>query len=63
VAALLTVAACVAFGITTGVTPDDRNAKERLADGISPMTGMDLNGPTAVFKSVCRTRSSRGPSR
>jgi formate C-acetyltransferase len=62
VGSLLPVASYVAFGLTTGATPDGRKAKERLADGISPSTGMDVNGPTAVFKSVCRIDHRRCPN-
>jgi formate C-acetyltransferase len=62
VGSLLPVASYVAFGMTTGATPDGRKAKERLADGISPTTGMDVNGPTAVFKSVCRIDHRRCPN-
>ena len=62
VGSLLPVASYVAFGMTTGATPDGRKAKERLADGISPTTGMDVNGPTAVFKSVCTIDHYRCPN-
>ncbi len=62
VGSLLPVASYVAFGQSTGATPDGRKAKERLADGISPTTGMDLNGPTAVFKSVCTIDHLRCPN-
>jgi pyruvate formate-lyase/glycerol dehydratase family glycyl radical enzyme len=62
VASLLPVASYVAFGMTTGATPDGRHAKERLADGISPTAGVDLEGPTAVFKSVCTIDHRRCPN-
>jgi formate C-acetyltransferase len=62
VASLIPVSSYVAFGMSTGATPDGRKARERLADGISPITGMDLNGPTAVFKSVCRIDHRRCPN-
>lgn len=54
IASLLPVSSYVAFGITTGATPDGRHAKEPIADGISPQNGVDLNGPTAAAKSVSR---------
>jgi formate C-acetyltransferase len=52
VPALLPVASYVAFGMSTGATPDGRHAREPLADGISPFYGSDKKGPTAVMKSV-----------
>jgi pyruvate formate-lyase/glycerol dehydratase family glycyl radical enzyme len=62
VGSLLPVASYVAFGMTTGATPDGRKAKERLADGISPTAGMDLKGLTAAFKSVCTIDHRRCPN-
>ncbi len=42
-------------GQLTGATPDGRKAGEILADGtMSPMHGMDKNGPTAVLKSAMK---------
>jgi pyruvate-formate lyase len=42
-------------GALTGATPDGRYAGEVLADGtMSPMRGMDLNGPTAIIKSALK---------
>lgn len=42
-------------GLLTGATPDGRKAGEILADGtVSPMQGMDNNGPTAVMKSALK---------
>jgi formate C-acetyltransferase len=52
VPALLPVASYVAFGMSTGATPDGRHSHEPLADGISPYYGSDKKGPTAVMKSV-----------
>jgi formate C-acetyltransferase len=52
VPALLPVASYVAFGMSTGATPDGRVARSPLADGISPNYGADKKGPTAVMKSV-----------
>ncbi len=42
------------FGSLTGATPDGRLAEEPLSEGISPVQGMDANGPTAVVKSMAR---------
>ncbi|RJX26976.1 MAG: formate C-acetyltransferase [Dethiobacter sp.] len=42
-------------GALTGATPNGRFAGDVLADGtMSPMRGMDLNGPTAVIKSALK---------
>jgi pyruvate formate-lyase/glycerol dehydratase family glycyl radical enzyme len=42
-------------GAQTGATPDGRYAGEYLADGaLSPVQGMDTNGPTAVIKSAAK---------
>ena len=42
----------VYFGAVTGATPDGRRAGMPLSEGISPVQGMDRNGPTAVLKST-----------
>jgi pyruvate formate-lyase/glycerol dehydratase family glycyl radical enzyme len=52
IASLLPVSSYVAFGLTTGATPDGRHAGQPIADGISPQNGADKNGPTAAAKSV-----------
>jgi trans-4-hydroxy-L-proline dehydratase len=44
----------VYFGSITGATPDGRKAYEPLSEGISPVQGMDVKGPTAVLKSASR---------
>ena len=42
-------------GLLTGATPDGRKAGTLLADGtMSPMQGMDHNGPVAVMQSAMR---------
>ncbi len=42
-------------GALTGATPDGRKAGEILADGtVSPMHGMDTNGPTSIMKSALK---------
>lgn len=48
------ISANVGQGMSTMATPDGRNAKEPLAEGSSPAHNADLNGPTAVFKSVSK---------
>ena len=40
------------LGKIIGATPDGRKAFTPVADNASPMIGMDVNGPTAVVKSV-----------
>lgn len=50
-----TVSAHVPLGSVIGATPDGRLAGEQLADGgLSPMLGQDVQGPTAVLKSVSK---------
>ena len=42
----------VPYGAEVGALPSPRLATTPLADGVSPQQGTDLNGPTAVVKSV-----------
>ncbi len=44
----------VYFGSVMGATPDGRNARLPLSEGISPFQGVDHNGPTSVIKSASR---------
>ena len=44
----------VYFGSVTGATADGRSAGMPLSEGISPVQGMDRNGPTAVIKSASK---------
>jgi formate C-acetyltransferase len=44
----------VYFGSVVGATPDGRNARLPLSEGISPFQGVDHNGPTSVIKSASR---------
>ncbi len=62
VGSLVPVSSFVAFGEKTGATPDGRHSGDPLADGISPSNGTDLNGPTAVLKSVCTLDQFRCPN-
>jgi formate C-acetyltransferase len=62
VASLLPVASYVAFGYLTAALPDGRKAGDPLSDGISPTNGTDINGPTAVFKSVTAIDHERCPN-
>ncbi len=49
---LLPTTVHVYFGKITGATPDGRKAFSPLSEGISPVQGMDIKGPTAVIKSA-----------
>lgn len=60
-AGLYTVSAHVPMGQNVGATPDGRHAKAPLADGgMSAVYGRDLQGPTALLKSVSRVDSKLG---
>lgn len=48
------VTAHIPLGKMVGATPEGRKAREPLAEGISPVQGMDKNGPTAAIKSVAK---------
>ena len=56
--AYLTVTAHVQFGLSVGATPDGRHARKALNDGISPVQGMDLSGPTAAMNSLVKIDQS-----
>jgi len=56
---LLPTTAHIYFGSVTGATPDGRKASDPLSDGISPSHGADIQGPTAVIKSVAKIDHSR----
>jgi pyruvate formate-lyase/glycerol dehydratase family glycyl radical enzyme len=47
------------FGSLTGATPDGRLAEAPLSEGISPVQGMDRNGPTSVVRSMARLDHAR----
>ncbi len=50
-----TVSSNVPFGLVTGALPSGRHALEPLANGgISATNGSDMNGPTALIKSVSK---------
>ena len=53
-AGLYPVSANVPLGAQTGATPDGRFAHTPVADGVSPCSGKDVNGPTAAANSVSR---------
>lgn len=47
----------VPMGTVTGATPDGRKAWTPAAEGISPVQGTDIKGPTSVLKSVTKLPS------
>jgi pyruvate formate-lyase/glycerol dehydratase family glycyl radical enzyme len=47
------------FGSVTGATPDGRRAWTPLSEGISPVQGADIKGPTAVFLSAAKMDHAR----
>jgi trans-4-hydroxy-L-proline dehydratase len=51
---LLPTTCHVYFGSVTGATPDGRCASEPLSEGISPVQGSDIHGPTSVIKSASK---------
>jgi trans-4-hydroxy-L-proline dehydratase len=44
----------VYFGSVTGATPDGRKSGMPQSEGISPVQGSDINGPTGVIKSAAK---------
>ena len=50
----------IVFGIYVGATPDGRKSGEPLADGLSPVHGRELKGPTAVMASVAKIDHKKG---
>lgn len=44
----------VYFGSVTGATPDGRKSGMPQSEGISPVQGADMNGPTGVIKSASK---------
>ena len=57
-AGLYPVSANVPLGAQTGATPDARLAYTPIADGIGPVSGRDVKGPTATANSVARLEQS-----
>ncbi|AZS50320.1 glycyl radical protein [Entomomonas moraniae] len=51
---LYPVSANVPMGLVCGATPDGRLAGQPLAEGVSPISGYDKNGPTAALNSVAK---------
>ena len=53
-AGLYPVSANVPLGAQTGATPDGRLAFTPIADGVGPVSGRDVTGPTAAANSVAK---------
>ncbi len=56
---ILPVSGNTPFGLEVGALPSGRRAWKPLADGVSPSGGTDLNGPSAVLKSVANIPHAR----
>lgn len=48
------VSANVPLGMHVGALPNGRKSRAPLADGVAPVHGVDLTGPTAIVKSVAK---------
>jgi len=48
----------VPLGLVVGALPSGRLATEPLSDGVSPTVGSDVQGPTAVLKSVGKVNNA-----
>ncbi len=48
------ISANVPLGASVGATPDGRKAGEAIAEGISPVHGTDVGGPTKVMRSASK---------
>jgi len=59
---MLPVTANIPCGSAVGALPSGRKAWVPLADGVSPTQGTDMEGPTAVLKSVSKIDHARHPS-
>lgn len=49
---ILPVSGNTPFGLEVGALPSGRVAWKPLSDGLSPMCGTDMEGPTAILKSI-----------
>jgi formate C-acetyltransferase len=56
---LLPTTVHIYFGSVVGAMPDGRKAFEPLSEGISPVQGSDIKGPTAVLKSASKIDHER----
>ena len=53
---LYSVSINVPMGKHVGATPDGRKAHTPISDGVSPVHGLDVHGPTATCKSVSKLK-------
>ncbi|MDO4547629.1 MAG: formate C-acetyltransferase/glycerol dehydratase family glycyl radical enzyme [Clostridia bacterium] len=60
--ALYSVSAQVGLGNYTGATPDGRLSRRPLSDGLTPMYGMDVSGPTAAMNSITKVALENFPN-
>ena len=56
------VTANVLFGAMTWASPDGRKTGEPLSDGISPVQGMDKNGPVSTINSILNFDQTEYPN-
>ncbi|MFB3853279.1 MAG: formate C-acetyltransferase/glycerol dehydratase family glycyl radical enzyme [Vicinamibacterales bacterium] len=56
---LLPTTSHIALGELTGATPDGRRARAPLSEGVSPVQGRDILGPTAAANSVAKLDHAR----
>ncbi|MDR3354429.1 MAG: formate C-acetyltransferase/glycerol dehydratase family glycyl radical enzyme [Synergistaceae bacterium] len=56
---ILPVSGNTPFGCEVGALPSGRRAWKPLADGVSPNSGTDVNGPSSVLKSVANIPHDR----
>lgn len=49
----------IGFGRITGATPDGRHRRDRLSNGLAPVDGTELSGPTAVLRSAASLDSRK----
>jgi len=55
---IYSLSAHLVFGIFTGATPDGRRMGEPLCSGVSPSSGRETKGPTAIMKSAAKIDNS-----
>jgi pyruvate-formate lyase len=56
---MLSTTCHVYFGKVMGATPNGRLAEKSISDGTSPSHGCDINGPSAVIRSLTKLDHTR----